>query len=77
MEKTCIASGLHCLGPAKPWAGGCAAVPENRMKLIMKSFGKTVLWLLTPWKPGRFFVMKNRQTKAKGAEEDEISGNAL
>ena len=27
---------LHCLGPVKPWTGGCVAVPENIMKLIMK-----------------------------------------
>jgi L,D-peptidoglycan transpeptidase YkuD (ErfK/YbiS/YcfS/YnhG family) len=28
---------LHCLGPAKPWTGGCVAVPENIMKLIMQN----------------------------------------
>ena len=28
---------LHCLGPAKPWTGGCVAVPENIMKLIMRN----------------------------------------
>ena len=28
---------LHCLGPAKPWTGGCVAVPENIMKLIMEN----------------------------------------
>ncbi len=28
---------LHCLGPVKPWTGGCVAVPENIMKLIMKN----------------------------------------
>ena len=28
---------LHCFGPMKPWTGGCVAVPENIMKLIMKS----------------------------------------
>ncbi len=27
---------LHCLGPVKPWTGGCVAVPENIMKMIMK-----------------------------------------
>ena len=26
---------LHCLGPVKPWTGGCVSVPENIMKLIM------------------------------------------
>ena len=28
---------LHCFGPQKPWTGGCVAVPENIMKLIMRS----------------------------------------
>ena len=28
---------LHCLGPVKPYTGGCVAVPENIMKLIMQS----------------------------------------
>lgn len=27
---------LHCLGPLKPYTGGCIAVPENIMKLIMQ-----------------------------------------
>ena len=27
---------LHCLGPVKPWTGGCVAVPENIMKLILQ-----------------------------------------
>lgn len=27
---------LHCLGPQKPWTGGCVSVPENIMKLIMQ-----------------------------------------
>ncbi len=27
---------LHCLGPLKPFTGGCVAVPENIMKLIMQ-----------------------------------------
>ena len=26
---------LHCFGPQKPWTGGCVAVPENIMRLIM------------------------------------------
>ena len=28
---------LHCFGPAKPWTGGCVAVPENIMELIMQN----------------------------------------
>ena len=28
---------LHCLGPAKPWTGGCVAIPENIMKLVMQN----------------------------------------
>ena len=27
---------LHCLGPVKPYTGGCVAVPENIMKMIMQ-----------------------------------------
>ncbi len=27
---------LHCFGPQKPWTGGCVAVPENIMKLVMR-----------------------------------------
>ena len=28
---------LHCFGPQKPWTGGCVAVPENIMKMIMQN----------------------------------------
>lgn len=28
---------LHCMGPVKPYTGGCVAVPENKMKLIMQN----------------------------------------
>ena len=28
---------LHCLGSKKPYTGGCVAVPENIMKLIMRN----------------------------------------
>lgn len=27
---------LHCLGPAKPFTGGCVAIPEDHMKFIMQ-----------------------------------------
>ncbi len=27
---------LHCIGPAKPFTGGCVAIPENIMKLVMR-----------------------------------------
>ncbi len=27
---------LHCLGPWKPYTGGCVAIPENIMKLVMQ-----------------------------------------
>lgn len=27
---------LHCFGPQKPWTGGCVAIPENIMKLVMQ-----------------------------------------
>ena len=26
---------LHCFGPVKPWTGGCVAIPENIMKIVM------------------------------------------
>ena len=26
---------LHCLGPAKPFTGGCVAIPEDHMKYVM------------------------------------------
>ncbi len=28
---------LHCFGPQKPWTGGCVSIPENMMKLVMRS----------------------------------------
>lgn len=31
---------LHCFGPQKPYTGGCVAVPENIMKLIMQKVNK-------------------------------------
>ena len=27
---------LHCMGPYKPYTGGCVAVPEDQMKIIMQ-----------------------------------------
>ena len=27
---------LHCFGPQKPYTGGCVAIPENIMKLVMQ-----------------------------------------
>ena len=27
---------LHCLGPTKPYTGGCVALPENIMKMVMQ-----------------------------------------
>ncbi len=27
---------LHCLGPLKPYTGGCVAIPENIMRLVMQ-----------------------------------------
>lgn len=27
---------LHCFGPLKPWTGGCVALPENIMKIVMQ-----------------------------------------
>ncbi len=28
---------LHCFGPAKPYTGGCVAIPENIMKSVMQN----------------------------------------
>ena len=28
---------LHCFGPVKPYTGGCVAIPENIMKLVMQN----------------------------------------
>ena len=28
---------LHCFGPVKPYTGGCVAIPENIMKLVMQT----------------------------------------
>ena len=28
---------LHCFGPTKPYTGGCVALPENIMKLVMQN----------------------------------------
>ena len=28
---------LHCLGPVKPYTGGCVAIPENIMKQVMQN----------------------------------------
>ncbi len=28
---------LHCMGPSKPYTGGCVAVPEDQMKIIMQN----------------------------------------
>ena len=27
---------LHCIGPTKPYTGGCVAIPENIMKIVMQ-----------------------------------------
>ncbi len=28
---------LHCLGPYKPYTGGCIAIPEDQMRVVMKN----------------------------------------
>lgn len=28
---------IHCFGPAKPWTGGCVALPEEKMKIVMQN----------------------------------------
>ena len=35
---------LHCFGPAKPFTGGCVAIPEDQMKYVMQNVDdKTVV----------------------------------
>ena len=35
---------LHCLGPAKPFTGGCVAIPEDHMRYVMQKInGDTVV----------------------------------
>ncbi|SNU08868.1 L,D-peptidoglycan transpeptidase YkuD, ErfK/YbiS/YcfS/YnhG family [Lachnospiraceae bacterium] len=31
---------LHCFGPYKPYTGGCVAIPENQMVVVMKNVKK-------------------------------------
>ena len=31
---------LHCLGPTKPYTGGCVAVPEYTMQAVLKRVQK-------------------------------------
>ena len=28
---------IHCFGPAKPWTGGCVALPEDKMLIVMRT----------------------------------------
>ena len=28
---------LHCLGPIKPYTGGCVAIPKDKMEIVMKN----------------------------------------
>ena len=28
---------LHCLGPEKPYTGGCVALPEDKMRLVLRA----------------------------------------
>ena len=31
---------LHCLGPMKPYTGGCVAIPEDKMRTVMQNVDK-------------------------------------
>ena len=31
---------LHCFGPQKPYTGGCVAIPEEKMRLVMQNVRK-------------------------------------
>ena len=39
---------LHCLGQVKPYTGGCVAIPENIMKLVMQNVREDCVVLIGP-----------------------------
>ena len=39
---------LHCLGPVKPYTGGCVAIPENIMKLVMQNVREDCVVVIGP-----------------------------
>ena len=37
---------LHCFGPAKPFSGGCVAIPEDHMKYVMQTVDENTVVLI-------------------------------
>ena len=37
---------LHCFGPAKPFSGGCVAIPEDYMKFVMQRVDENTVVLI-------------------------------
>lgn len=41
---------LHCLGPQKPYSGGCIAIPEEKMVTVLKNVKKDCVVVIGPVK---------------------------
>ena len=73
---------LHCLGPLKPYTGGCVAIPENIMKLVMQKVkADCVVVIDTLENMGGSFDAAPADTSAAEPEEirfsDDSSGFVL
>lgn len=40
---------LHCFGPAKPFSGGCVAIPEECMKYVMKNVNEDTVVVINTY----------------------------
>ena len=40
---------LHCFGPAKPFSGGCVAIPEGHMKYVMQNVDENTVVLINTY----------------------------
>ena len=40
---------LHCFGPAKPFTGGCVAIPEAQMKYVMQHVDANTVVIIEPY----------------------------
>ena len=41
---------LHCFGPAKPFSGGCVAIPEDHMKYVMRTVDEKTAVVIDSYK---------------------------
>ena len=39
---------LHCFGPAKPYTGGCVALPEEKMRFVLRSVRQDCVVVIGP-----------------------------